>query len=364
MFFIVLFHIIIHGKTLDNCQNEGVKIILEILVFITLVHVNSFVMATGFFQVNSKFKQKKLWSLINASWFYRVVIMSILLLMNIIHLDKLAIIKEVFPLNITEYWFLQDYLLLYCLSPFINKLINSIDKGFYKKLLLVLFIILSLIPTMTGGQFFNNNGLTLYQFIYMYILGAYFRKYPLNRSYIFKRMSMNLYKITLIIIFIFCVFLNFIIYNYAEIFTNINTITAEISKYINNAAFAYSNPIVIVQTIVFFSYFSTITIKSKVINKIAGLTFGVYLIHDNDFMRNSLYKWLSINNGVKYYSYKFILYLIVVAVLIYIVCSIIELIRKAIFSFIYKRKISQKIIKGYYNYINKIYILNHNMEDV
>lgn len=356
MFFIVLFHIIIHGKTLDNCQNEGVKIILEILVFITLVHVNSFVMATGFFQINSRFKQKKIWSLINASWFYRIIIMSILLIVNIIHLDKVAIIKEVFPLNITEYWFLQDYLLLYCLSPFINKLITNIDKNTFKKLLLVLFIIFSILPTITGGQFFYNNGLTLYQFVYMYILGSFFRKYPLNSSYIFKRMSTNLYRIILIFTFLFCVFLNFIIYNYSKTFVNINSITAEISKYIDNAAFSYSNPIVVIQTIAFFSYFSTITIKSKFINKAAGLTFGVYLIHDNDFMRNSLYKWLKINCGIGNYSYKFILYVLIVSVLIYITCSVIELIRKIIFNFVYNLKISQKIIKRYYNYINKIYI--------
>jgi surface polysaccharide O-acyltransferase-like enzyme len=79
MFLIVLFHVIYHGHVVDNCQNGGVKIIIEIILFATLVHVNSFIIITGYFQIDSKFTQKKVWKLLNASWFYRIVIMVILL---------------------------------------------------------------------------------------------------------------------------------------------------------------------------------------------------------------------------------------------------------------------------------------------
>ena len=34
MFLIILYHVIIHGKVIENCYNEGAKIILEFLEFL------------------------------------------------------------------------------------------------------------------------------------------------------------------------------------------------------------------------------------------------------------------------------------------------------------------------------------------
>ena len=56
MFLIVLYHVIYHGQVLQNCHNEGAKIILELLEFFTLVHVNSFILVSGYFQSTSRFK--------------------------------------------------------------------------------------------------------------------------------------------------------------------------------------------------------------------------------------------------------------------------------------------------------------------
>ena len=67
MFLIVLYHVILHGKMIENCENAGLKILLELIKFFTLVHVNSFILVTGYFQINSKFNQKKLWSLIGSN---------------------------------------------------------------------------------------------------------------------------------------------------------------------------------------------------------------------------------------------------------------------------------------------------------
>ena len=65
---------------------------------------------------------------------------------------------------------------------------------------------------------------------------------------------------------------------------------------------------------------------SKIINIIASSVFGVYLIHDNFLMRTKL--WMGIIHGTDYqYSLKIIPYSIGVVIIIFCVCSIIELIR-------------------------------------
>ena len=49
MLFIILWHTIMHGNMLYNCTNESIKWILEIIQFLIIVHVNSFVMVSGYF---------------------------------------------------------------------------------------------------------------------------------------------------------------------------------------------------------------------------------------------------------------------------------------------------------------------------
>lgn len=359
MFLIVLYHIILHGKVLENCQNEGLKIIFEFIEFVTLVHVNSFILVTGYYQVESNFKQSKIWSLLNANWFYRVLIVILLLTFNIVSIDKVSLIKETFPINLNEYWFFKNYLLLYCLVPFINKGILSMNKKTFQKMIIVMFIVFSIVPAVTGGEFFFNNGFSLYQFIFLYILGAYLRKYPIDKSYIFKIMSKNMYKIVLFTIFFVCLISNYVLYSYADSISWINSGFKTISNYIRWTSLNYSCPFVIIQSIAYFLYFGTLDFKSKFINKIASLTFGIYLIHDNNFMRRNIYIWLKIDNG-PIYSYNFIIYMLIIAIVIFVACMLIEFIRQTCCRKIQNIKFIQIIKDKYYNYIRNISFINDN----
>lgn len=353
MFMIVVCHIIMHGHVLNNYQNEGAALLTQFIFFMTVVHVNSFILVSGYFQSTSKFKQSKLWSIINQSLFYRLVIMLILISFDVISLNKIEIFKEISIIDTTEYWFIKTYIYLYCLTPFINKFIETLSKKSYQKLLILLLVLFSIIPTITGGWTFENNGYTLYNFVFLYLIGAYLRKYPLKDMYIFKPMTKRLYQIFMIIAFITTCSLNFVLTNYIDKIGNINSILGELNNYIGRASTTYSNPFVIIQTIAYFEFFGTLSIKNKIINKIASLTLGVYMIHDNSFLRANIYNWLKVNNG-PVYSYKFIIYIFAVAVIIYIACSIIEYLRKLLFHFIYKLKISEKVRKKYYQIIHEI----------
>ena len=73
--------------------------------------------------------------------------------------------------------------------------------------------------------------------------------------------------------------------------------------------------------------FSKIDIGNiKWINIISSATFGVYLIHDNKLMRNLL--WVKIFKNQSYAnSNKLILYSIETILIVYILCTFIDLIR-------------------------------------
>lgn len=358
MFFIVLYHTILHGKVLENCVNPGLKSILEIIMLILVVHVNSYVLVSGYFQSTSEFKQSKLWSIITANWFYKNIITIIFIYLGIETLSKNVIFMNLFPLNIKGYWFINPYLIIYCLSPYLNKLINVLTKKEYKKLLILLLVILSVFPYLTGNQVYSNDGFTLYNFVILYLIGGYIRKYPLRDSYIFKRMSDNLYQVVTIVIFIMCVIVNFAFKEAAETAIIDDSLFRTFGQYISTMTFKYSNPIIIVQSVMYLSFFGTLNLKSKFINYISRLTLGVYFIHDNDYVRATIYKFLKVENPI-IDSYNIIIYVIAIAILIFIACLIIEAIRQLLFALISKLKIAKKIRESYYNYINNIKVLEN-----
>lgn len=353
MFFIVLGHVILKGHVLAT-NNPNLKTIYLLIVFAIIVHVNSYILLTGYYQSKSTFKQKKVWQILNASWFYRVIIVIIFLSLNLISISKVQLLKDISYLP-RDYWFITCYILLYCISPFLNKLINSLSHSDFKKLLIVGAIIVSVLPTITKGEVFNNNGYTLYNCVYLYLVGAYLRIYPVEKSYIFKRNSRTIYRLVLVSVFFLCILLNFLFYNYAQQVKAYNGFFAYIAEIIDSASLSYSNPIIIVQSIVFFLFFTSIDIKSRFINWYAKLMLGIYMIHEQQYVREELYKWLGIIDGPKD-TYRFLFYVIGAALLIFVTCSIIELIRQIIFKFIYKRKFATKMREKYYLWLKNIQI--------
>ena len=283
--------------------------------------------------------------------------MVIFSIYGFITINKVQIFKDLLPIGVDNYWFLKVYILLYCISPFLNKFIQSLDKKTYQKMLGCGFIIVCIIPNLTGGEFFASTGYTLYNFVYLYFIGAYLRNYPLNKSYFFKVFSKKLFRIIMIAIFLGCALLNNVIFYFGEQLSGINGLFDLIASYIKIASLEYSNPIVIIQSIAYFSFFTTLDIKSKVINYISTLMLGIYFIHENNYMIANLYKWLGIVGGPAN-SLSFIPYVFLITIVIFVGCAIIELIRQKIFSFVYKRKFATNIRSKYYSFLNQLHLTN------
>ena len=65
MLFIVIYHIIFHGKLLDNTSGS-IHLILLLILCISLVHVNSFILVSGYFQYDKKFSIKSFFHNLNS----------------------------------------------------------------------------------------------------------------------------------------------------------------------------------------------------------------------------------------------------------------------------------------------------------
>lgn len=354
MFMIVVWHIIVHGSLLTNTTGM-INLILKFIEVILVVHVNSFILVTGYYQCKSEFKFKKLISINNAAWFYRIAICIMLILLNITTFSRVNIIRNFMPIDLGFYWFIDFYLLLYCISPFLNILIKKMDRKTFQKLLITAFVIMSIIPSFTGQQAFNNGtGYSLYNFIFLYFIGSYFRLYKIEIWEHFKVTSPKVKQIVYFGIFCFLLLFNFTLYNLGDKLLGLGNIAHELGSIITTATYSYDNPLVIIGAVMYFLWFGCLSFKSNFINKMSSLVFGVYLIHDNIYIRDILYQYFNFKDGLAIESYRVFPKILLVAAAIFISCLIIEWLRQIIFNLVSKMWVSRKIKDKWYRYLEEL----------
>ena len=98
MLMIVIWHILTHGQVVTGMTGISATI-MKLLQTIIVIHVDSFILVTGYYQCKNKFNFKKAISLNNQSWFYRVVILFIMLGFDWIQVGKVELFQMVFPLD-------------------------------------------------------------------------------------------------------------------------------------------------------------------------------------------------------------------------------------------------------------------------
>lgn len=213
------------------------------------------------------------------------------------------------------YWFVTSYVAMYLLSPFINKVINNMEKTQHKTLIIILGVLLSVIPTIIFGTNICNSNLIW--FIYLYIIAAYIKKYNIefakkHRTYLINSILIWLFMFG---ISAFCYFIR----------TKIPYIgTKEV--YLNEM---HTLPMLLL-TISTFMYFKNMNIsKSKVIEFCAKGVFAVYLIQMNASLRVYLFSdILKIQDFHSANPLILISYILVTSMILFIGGILIETIRR------------------------------------
>lgn len=347
MFFIVMYHIFVHGKVLEHATGK-ISILSIFIESILLVCVNSFILVTGYFQCEKKINFEKVIKIINQTWFYKVVIMFTLVFCKVIMLpDNITLIRTIFPIDYGTYWYINCYILLYLLSPLLNKIIINCNKKEFTRIIILLFVTLSILPTLSKDIFYNTyTGRNLSTFILLYFIGAYLKKYPIEKSSSLK--YNNNFKVKYFggfILFAIISTISFLIY---KKLSEHGTILREIGRTFGYLHISYASPIIIIESVCYFLFFKCLSFKSKFIDKISACTLGVYLISENIFIRENLYT-LSGLTEITNITFKLILILFFVGILIYILSTIIEFIRQNIFKMIN----NTNFVENYRNWYRK-----------
>lgn len=298
----IILILIMHSYAQTNCKENLFNIFVGYVISaIGNIGVSCFVLLSGYFGV--KFKMERFIQLILITTFYTVIsfIANHGWLFNISFFDSLIVVLRY------KNWFIACYLILMLLSPFINKAMLTLSKMEYNRLLIILFVTFSVLPTLFVSYYYTiltDGGKCLTYILFLYIIGRY-----LSLFYSEKKISKSLCLLSFLSLTILIVMLNvtisYVFHKECRIFS------------------VDCSPLVLFSSLCVFFFFKGLALKSRLVNSIAASVLAVYLL---DNLR--LYVSDHIFDITLYAeSNFFLLYLMVFVIIVFVLGIVIDKIR-------------------------------------
>ena len=225
--------------------------------------VNCFVLISGYFMVKRQtFSMKKPSSILIICAFYGLVSYVIALLAGV-EPHAGGILYALFPYFWGNRWFVETYVMLLLLAPFLNKLLNALTSEQYRLLLKIQLSVFCFWYSFGLSAPILDDGYGIINFLTLYMLGAYIQLWGARSKWL------NLHKSYYGLIFVCCALLTF-----------------ALSYFINPYGYAFITNIV--GSLAAFLFFLKWDIGHRErINQISAATFDVYFVH-SDFNTSRL----------------------------------------------------------------------------
>lgn len=263
MSMILIWHFFIHG---------GGNFCITIRYFAPLViaGVNLFILLSGFFNIRLR------WSAILNLSITILVFQLISTCATYMLTDNTlstydTIMIFIAPLTKSQYYFIDLYVVLMLLSPIINKGLNNMEYKQIRWLVLLLSVVEFYSCWLLHSKICPSNG--IWHFVYMYILGSYLAKEPLQ-----KRISLSwIFIIAFIAILTNTLFNALLLQHY--------TFPQEYFQYDFASLYSmkYVNPLTVLFSVSVILFFSKLNFVNRVINSIANAALGCYLLQEGFF---------------------------------------------------------------------------------
>lgn len=241
--------------------------------------VNCFILISGYFLPTTTFKWKKLFLLILQVYFYFYGCRIAIIMFTKAPIDAYDLSSWFLPILQGQWWFISAYILCYILTPFLRKLIFTMNKKEFELLICSQLLIWSVFPTLflttigetTDSMIFYNRYIWM---IFLYFVGAYIQLHGLPIINTAKK-SLVVFVSTAVILFLYIFLIEFFFQD---------TKTA-IQFWDCNSLFQ------LILSILLFCFFKNLTIgyHSK-INRISACVLGIYLFQEGPFLHNIWHK--------------------------------------------------------------------------
>lgn len=339
MAMVVMLHVLLRSKLLEDTTPLTLKYeVLWVIEIFCYCAVDCFVLISGYVCLNTKFRLSRIVSLWCQVAFYSVIFEIVYQIVQG-KFDAEELIRSFLPVTSDGYWFFTQYFVLSFLIPFLNKMVKSVTLKQSAALAGVLMFFLSFMSTLNkspipaiGGEkgdlFATGNGYTLIWLMAVYILGAVIKRFDES-----GRLK-NIKPFSMIAAMLACTLIMWVIKYVCD--SQAKPIE---TKFIVN----YISPFVVIIAVSLLIFFSKIKISSAVQKVIAFLSpaaFGVYIIHVNRRV------WIWFTELVKpilgMRLLKALPCILFAVLLVYIVCSLVDILRAKGFKLIGIDKLCRK----------------------
>lgn len=317
MLMIVAHHYVVNSGLLDCIDTQSGLCFKDYFLLLFgwggKTGINCFVLITGYFMCTSNITKKKFIKLLGEVYFYKVVIWTMFFLSGYEPFSAKEFLKMLFPFFTVADNFTACFLLFYLLIPFLNKLINALTEKEHQALMIWCLGVYVLLPSFAKASVVFNY---VTWFAVLYIIASYIRLYPKD-WFNNQRLVGLLAGVSLLLSWACVIFLALV--------------SRRSGKSISIAYFfvSDSNKVLALTTgFCAFLFFKSLKMGySMAINTIAASTFGVLMIHANS---NTMRQWLwhdVCNNVDTYETGNVVVHAIVCVVAIYMVCTIVDMMR-------------------------------------
>lgn len=329
MCMIINLHLLGHGGILYQAEwfsdSYWAVWFLELLSY---CGVNCFGLITGYVMYKSTADVSRILELWLQILFYSCLILIVMVSLDGELFTKTNVINSIFPITKGQYWYMSAYFGMYIFVPVLNNAIQNIEKNTLKCVLLCVGVLLVFAPTLLECDVYGlNGGYSVIWLCILYLIGGYCNKYQVLRQ-IKKRVC--IVSFFLLVIFTFAV----------KMVLEYSSRWVEGIEIHSNMFVSYTSPTMLAGAVCLLGLFSQINIKGilrGIIAYVAPASLGVYMIHDNPIIRNYFIKDFTVR-FLKSDFLLMILEIVSMMLIIYVGCSIIDIIRIWIFK---KLKIKQ-----------------------
>lgn len=185
MFLVVMLHYLGKGKLLPKGTQslQGNDYLAWLLESFSIVAVNVYVLISGYFLTNSRFKTGRLLELICQILFYSLVLPVVLILFGVINVQDLTVYRllhYLFPIQMKHYWFATAYVLLYLMTPILRTAVLHMKKAQLQLTVAFLLVVLSLSKSVLPVTLeLDAKGYDVLWFLCVFLCAAYIRQYGL-----------------------------------------------------------------------------------------------------------------------------------------------------------------------------------------
>lgn len=291
MIMVVMLHYLNKGEVVVSLVEDrsADNLLFWFLNALCIVTTNVYVLISGYFLLEAKWKLSRLGQLWCQVMFYSLGVPLLCFALGIGEVRQWGLydwINVLFPIQMEHYWFLTAYVVLYLLVPVLGVGVKHMDKklhgGVVLGLLMVFSIPKSLIPVPIPT---DRYGYDFGWFVCLFLMASYIRKYGIS-FFDRGRKALRVY-----------LFLTVLLWGLALLYGGLTAKGLPLS-YACDMVYCYNHILVFMASVAFFYVFYYIRIPqgriARLICRISPYALGVYLLHENLALKDQWQAWAGI----------------------------------------------------------------------